>query len=148
LSSDGQIEGDPIILSVGQDLHIHYQPRVKGGPFIEHIQYTSTEALLSEQLSITVPTHVAQCPKLHMGKLSVLANVPYIPEQAGIRCRSIKTQCPIRAIHLIRSIELHDGFSYVSVPSRDARKVIDVLNRATIRGHKVRANIVVAKKGN
>ncbi len=49
---------------------------------------------------------------------------------------------------LIGSIELHDGFSYVSVPSRDARKVIDVLNRATIRGHKVRANIVVAKKGN
>jgi ATP-dependent RNA helicase DeaD len=48
----------------------------------------------------------------------------------------------------IGSIELHDGFSYVSVPSRDARRVIDVLNRATIRGHKIKANIVVPKKTN
>ena len=34
-----------------------------------------------------------------------------------------------------------DGFSYVNVPQRDARKVIEVLNHATIRGRRIRANL-------
>ena len=42
---------------------------------------------------------------------------------------------------LIGGIELHDGFSYVNVPQRDARKVIEVLNHATIRGRRIRANL-------
>jgi ATP-dependent RNA helicase DeaD len=47
---------------------------------------------------------------------------------------------------LIGSIELHDAFSYVSVPQRDARRVIDVLNHATIRGRRIRANLASTRK--
>lgn len=47
---------------------------------------------------------------------------------------------------LIGSIELHDAFSYVSVPQRDARRVIDVLNHATIRGRRIRANLATSRK--
>lgn len=47
---------------------------------------------------------------------------------------------------LIGSIELHDAFSYVSVPQRDARRVIDVLNHATIRGRRIRANLASSRK--
>ncbi|MBM4413944.1 MAG: ATP-dependent helicase, partial [Chloroflexi bacterium] len=47
---------------------------------------------------------------------------------------------------MIGSIELHDGFSYVNVPQRDARRVVDVLNHSTIRGHRIKANIVAPRK--
>ena len=47
---------------------------------------------------------------------------------------------------LIGSIELHDAFSYVSVPQRDARRVIDVLNHSTIRGKRIRANLATTRK--
>jgi len=47
---------------------------------------------------------------------------------------------------LIGSIELHDNFSYVNVPQRDARRVIEVLNHSTIRGHRIRANVASARK--
>ncbi len=47
---------------------------------------------------------------------------------------------------LICSIELHDNFSYVNVPQRDARRVLDVLNQSTIRGHRIRANLAGARR--
>jgi ATP-dependent RNA helicase DeaD len=43
----------------------------------------------------------------------------------------------------IGSIDIYDNFSFVEIPKADARRVVDALRRATIRGRKVSADIAV-----
>jgi ATP-dependent RNA helicase DeaD len=41
----------------------------------------------------------------------------------------------------IGAIDLYDTYAFVEVPQEVARKVVDALNRATLRGHPVRVEI-------
>lgn len=41
----------------------------------------------------------------------------------------------------IGAIDLYEGYAFVEVPQEAARKVVDALNRTTLRGHPVRAEV-------
>jgi ATP-dependent RNA helicase DeaD len=43
----------------------------------------------------------------------------------------------------IGAIDIYDNFSFAEVPKRAATRVMEALNRATIRGRRVRADIAM-----
>jgi ATP-dependent RNA helicase DeaD len=58
-----------------------------------------------------------------------------IANEAGISGREIGT------------IDIYDNFSFVEVPKGQARRVIDAINRAGVRGRRVTADIAVPQTG-
>ncbi|HEY8285215.1 MAG TPA: DbpA RNA binding domain-containing protein, partial [Chloroflexota bacterium] len=42
---------------------------------------------------------------------------------------------------VIGAIDLYEQYAFVEVPSESARKVVEALNRTTLRGHAVRAEV-------
>jgi ATP-dependent RNA helicase DeaD len=48
----------------------------------------------------------------------------------------------------IGTIDIYDNFSFAEVPRQQARTVIEALNRATIRGRRVKVDIAVPSQPN
>ena len=46
----------------------------------------------------------------------------------------------------VGAIDLYDNFTFVEVPSEDAGRVLNALNKTTLRGHRVEVNIARPKK--